>query len=423
MNWYCNKCKKIHQSEELCPKIESQLKANPKLLIEASNFIIIAGQHALISKQTLDSVAKNINKIAGTNLSYEGTKQFARDIQVFRRLNEEAFSKSGVFSTSENAKNYLNNVIEASKNSPRSMISFESKLTGSAQEVDWVRLKQGQLSSLWEKSSLLNKNAPGVDGITVNRFTGKTINRTTIKASSYAGENTQKNIANNVKKVEEAIEKGNATKDDIIFGTEGTKSIAKKVGVNNPVVEKNTPQQVSESNKRLKQKIMDGQATDSIAGKQLGKKMVQGAIVGAAIAVTISGITNYIRFRNGELAQDEAFKAVSEDTLKGVITGSGMTGVSIFLPVGMLGFIGGMAVGVYLNKVCTNILDEIYGIGAYGTILDSSGYVRGMTFNLAEYYEKIQTNNNITNQNIIKSNSIQKEIDKNFIEFERLKGE
>ena len=30
MNWYCEKCKKIHTDEELCPHIKIQLKEHPE---------------------------------------------------------------------------------------------------------------------------------------------------------------------------------------------------------------------------------------------------------------------------------------------------------------------------------------------------------------------------------------------------------
>lgn len=61
------------------------------------NFTNLAAQYELISSQSLDGVAKSINKIANTNLTFEGSKQCARDIQVFQQLNVDAFSNSGVF--------------------------------------------------------------------------------------------------------------------------------------------------------------------------------------------------------------------------------------------------------------------------------------------------------------------------------------
>ena len=183
MKWYCEKCKKFHEAEEMCPRIKAQLAKHPELLVEAANFATVAGEEVLITSQLLDKAAQGINKLVGTELSFEGTQQFARDIQVFKRLNSEPFSRSGAFSSPEAAKSYFENVLKVSETNTSALSSFEGKLTGYSQEVDWVRMKKGEISSLWQKSTLLENNAPGVDGVTVNRFTGKEISRTTIKAS------------------------------------------------------------------------------------------------------------------------------------------------------------------------------------------------------------------------------------------------
>ena len=418
MNWYCEKCKKIHTDNEFCPRIKKQLSQHPEWLTEVANFTTVAGEEALITSQALDKAAQEINKLAGMNLSYEGTQQFARNIQVFKRLSEEPFSRSGAFSSPEAAKSYFENVLKVAEDRPRALTSFESKLTGYGQEVDWVRLKQGQVSSLCEKSTLLENNAPGVDGVTVNRFTGKEISRTTIKASK----NPMTSNSTGISDVKEAIEKGTATEKDIIFGPEGTESAARDAGLKNPVVEKNTSEQIQNSNKRLEKKILDGQATTALTPQQVGQKMAQGAIVGAAVAVTVSTIITYVRYKNGELTREEAFSNVTEETLKGALVGASMGAVTIFLPGGAIGFIAGMAIGIYFSKVCTNILDEIYGKGVYGAILDASGYVYGMTFNLVDYYEKIAKNDKAVKQNIRKAENIQKTIDVNFDIFEQMKG-
>lgn len=419
MNWYCTKCKKMHKDNELCPFIKQQLKEHPNWLKDAADFTTVAGEYALVTSQALEHVAQQINQLAGTKLTYEGTHQFARDIQVFKRLNEEPFSRSGVFSTPENAKSYFENVLKISKDKPRALSSFESKLTGYSQETDWLRMMHGKLSSLIEKSTLLDNNAPGVDGITINRFTGKEISRTTIKASK----NPFTPNSTGIKDIQKAIEKGYATEKDIIFGPSGIKKAAEGAGLKNPVIEKNTVEQIRTSNQRLEQKILNKQATTAVTSSQLTSKMLQGSIVGAAIGLTVSSLTNFVRYKNGELLRDEAFREISEDTVKGAITGNTLTAVTIFIPGGAIGFVAGVAIGLYVDKVSSNILDEIYGKGAYGAILDSSGYVCGLTFNLEEYYQKIQQNNLITKNNINYAKNIQNQIQQNFNIFEQMKGE
>lgn len=419
MKWYCEKCKKIHDNDEMCPRIKKQLSKHPEWLVEVANFTTVAGEEALITSQILDKAAQNINKLAGTNLSYEGTQQLARDIQVFRRLSEEPFSRCGAFSSPEAAKSYYENVLKVAENKPGALSSFEAKLTGYGQEVDWLRQKQGEIASLWEKSSLLENNAPGVDGVTVNRFTGKEISKTTIKASK----NPMTSSSTGINDVKKAIEKGTATEKDIIYAPKGAEQAARKAGLKNPVIEENSVEQIQNSNKRLEQKILNGQATTTPTLQQVGTKMVQGAVVGAAVSITVSAITTYVRYKNGEIDKEEAFGIVAEDTMKGVLVGATMGAVTIFLPSGVIGFVAGMAIGVYFGNVCTNILDEIFGKGAYGAILNASGYVYGMTFNLAEYYERIEANNRRTKSNVMMANKIQTKIEANFSVFEQMKGE
>ena len=262
---------------------------------------------------------------------------------------------------------------------------------------------------------LLNKNAAGIDGVTVNRFTGKTISRTTVKASK----NVITKNSTAITDVQEAIEKGTANKNDILFATEGAKDAAQKAGLSNAVIEKNTSANVQVSNERLLKKISAGDATTQITPKQLGSKMYDGAIIGAAVGLTVSAITSYIRYYNGELTEKEAFSQVTEDTLKSTIMGAGTSAVTLFIPGGNIGFIGGMAVGIYLNATCTNILDEVYGKGAYGAILNASGYVYGMTMNLESAIKTIDNYMNKTQEQLRKASDTQSRIDQKLVQFSK----
>lgn len=181
MSYYCDKCETLHADDILCPKMLNQIKKDPELLARAIDFISVSGQYALVSTQSLDKVYNAMNSLYGTNISFEGSHQFARDIHIFNRLNEEAFCRSGAFSTPVKAKEYVEKIMLSTGDAKQAL---SSKLTGYSQEVDWVIKKKGEISSLWQESHLLNNNAKGVDGITINRFTGETINRTTVKATA-----------------------------------------------------------------------------------------------------------------------------------------------------------------------------------------------------------------------------------------------
>jgi len=409
MKNFCEKCMKIHSEGEICPIDLKALSGNSQLLTEAATFTSIAAQYRLISSQDLENAANKINQVVGTNLSFEGTQQFARDIEVFKRLNEEAFKNAGVFRTSEVAQEYLKTLNGNNK-------YLDIKLTGYSQEVDWIRMKMGQISRLWDKSSILNNNAPGVDGVTVNRLTGNQVSRTTIKATTVDPQNS-------INKVKESIEAGHTNSKDVIFGVKGTEDVARKNGLTNPVKEKNTMQDVTNSNDRLRSKMANGKATTYIPAEEVAKKMASGAIIGAAVGLTVSSMSCYLKYRNGEITIEEAFKNIGEDTTKGALTGSAMAGITLFLPGGVIGFVGGMAIGIYLNKTLVNILDEVYGKGAYKQILISSGYVMGMSENLVDCITRIKEDERQIQQNILISKQMIKNTNNKLSEFDSIMEE
>ena len=409
MKWYCKKCATIHDDNELCPKIKLQLKNNKNLLGEAANFITVAGEHNLITSNNMNKILEPISNLLNSNLTYEGTYQLTRDIQVFKRLNEESFVRCGTFSSPEAAQEYLQNT---------NLKALTSKITGASQEVDWLLSEKGKLSSIFNNSILFNGNAAGVDGQTVNKITRNTT-RVTVKASI----NPITKNSTGVKDIQEALAKNTLKENELVVGTKGMEKSLREVGVNNPVEEINSAKSIRNSNERLLKKIKNGEATTSITGKQLLKKVGQGAIIGGAISLSISSITNYIRYRNGEIDREEVFKEISKDTINGLLTGGVLSGISLFFPPATIGFIAGVTIGIYINKTLSNILDEIYGKGSYKAILNSSGYVYGMTINLLDYYKEISKNIKITEKNINETKEISQKIKKNFDIFEKLKGE
>ena len=177
---------------------------------------------------------------------------------------------------------------------------------------------------------------------------------------------------------------------------------------------------VKDSTERLTKKIQDGKANTQVTGSELGAKMAQGAVIGAAVALTISSITNYIKYKNGELSEDEAFREIGEDTVKGLITGGSMAGITLFLPGGPIGFIAGMAIGMYINTVCTNVLDEVFGKGSYEQILHSYGYIAGTAKNMADILCKYQSQMRRMDRNIQQMSARRNQIQRNLNESEDL---
>ena len=133
MGYYCEKCGLLHIETELCPYLLEQIRNDPSLLSQAATFTNVAAQYRLVTSQDFQMLTDTINKITGTNIRFEGTHQYIRDIQVFKRLNEEAFTRIGIFRSPSTAQNYLNNA------SPNQLKNLSGKLAGYGQEVDWLR--------------------------------------------------------------------------------------------------------------------------------------------------------------------------------------------------------------------------------------------------------------------------------------------
>ena len=429
---YCEKCRDFHEENELCQKYKDQLRQHPEWLGESANFAAVAAQYHLITSQTLDGVSQAVNKIAGTNLAYEGTHQAARDIHVFAKLNSDSFRNSGQFSNAQTAKETLANASDGFERYLR------GRLNGTGQEIDWLEWRSGKLDNLLYKYQLPDGNTVGYDGIKVNRFTGKTVERITIKAAEGPS-----GLHTNAVDIAEALEKGTLNPNDSVYGIDGLgeeihKVLDKRIQLaqeqgntdlvkklqeakkNLKIKEMGSTDAVKDSTKRLTKKLQDGKANTQVTGSELGAKIAQGAVIGAAVALTISSITNYIKYKNGELSEDEAFREIGEDTVKGLITGGSMAGITLFLPGGPIGFIAGMAIGMYINTVCTNVLDEVFGKGSYEQILHSYGYIAGTAKNMADILCKYQSQIRRMDRNIQQMSARRNQIQRNLNESEDL---
>lgn len=403
---YCERCKEVHETTELCNDFKKQLQNDPSLINEAMNFTNLAAQHQLISTQVLDEVAMSINKIANTSLTFEGSKQCARDIQVFQQLNVDAFKNSGVFNEPKLAQRYVQSGGTSIEN------NLKRKLTGTAQEVDWLRNRKGSLTRIFEKAKLVGEetaNAPGIDGMVKNRITG------TESGVSVKNSISNKGLGTNVRDVLKAIDKGTINPDDIIVGTDGTKNSVEKMlnkNIDKAVKEGNQElleklkiakdkmkvqeignfEEAKNSTERLTNKVKSGEAYSRINSKMVAKQMKKGGIIGAAVSFSTSSLFNYLKYKNGEITREKAFAEIGQETCSGAIIGSAMGGLSLFFPPGAVGFAVGMGVGMYVSKTTQNVMNEIFGKGAFEQILHSSGYIYGTTMNLKNILTEIEKN-------------------------------
>ena len=393
---YCKYCGELHDENFLCKRYQQELRKHPGWLGEMTDFATAAAEYHLISSQALDSVARVVNQHLGTHFSFEGTQQLARDAQVFQKLNEDAFAKCGAFADAQSAKAWL---------SAHPMgVCLKKRLIGAAQEVDWLRSEQGR--HLLTRPVLLNGNYPGIDGVSINRLTGNVTERVTVKAAATAG-----GINTNLHGVIESLEKGRLSPNDTLFGVKGIKDkLIEQLQklINDPdytgnkeilrealkmkVEESGTNESVVGSMRRLYDKVANGQANPYVTIEQAGKMMGKGAVIGAAIELSVSSVKNFIAYKRGKISAKQAFTEIGEDATKGALSGAAAAGIGIILPIGPIGWVVGMAIMMVVRPALQNTLDEIFGKGAYREILNASGYVAATAQNTAELLGAVAEN-------------------------------
>ena len=89
-------------------------------------------------------------------------------------------------------------------------------------------------------------------------------------------------------------------------------------------------------------------------------------------------------------------EAFARDAIKGSLVTCSLA--MIFFPPGAVGMAATMGVAVYLDAACTNILDEIFGEGLYGEILNSCGYITAVALNSVELLSEFKNNISSANQ-------------------------
>lgn len=385
---YCKYCGELHNENLLCKRYQDELHKHPEWLGEMTDFATAAAEYHLISSQALDSAARVVNQHLGTHFSFEGAQQLARDAQVFQKLNEDAFAKCGAFADAQSAKAWLN--------AHPMGVCLKKRLIGAAQEVDWLRSEQGR--HLLTKSVLLNGNYPGIDGVTINRLTGNVTERVTVKAAATTG-----GINTNVRGVIESLEKGRLSPNDTLFGVEGTKDkLIEQLqkSINDPeytgnkeilrealkmkVEERGTNESVVGSMRRLYDKVENGQANPYVTIEQAGKMVGKGAVIGAAIELSVSSVKNFIAYKHGKINAEQAFVEIGEDATKGALSGASAAGIGIMLPSGPIGWVAATAIMMVVRPTLQNTLDEVFGKGAYREIMNASGYVAATAQNTAE---------------------------------------
>jgi len=348
--YYCPKCKTSHD-------IASDIGAHhlPHVLSKedlgkALNFSATAGAYAYIENNT---------------------QQYLRDVQVFDLLGDK-FPKSGHFEGTESVQNWVTERLSVGPQSNEMLYRFFQG--HGAGEVDAVRHMNGRLSSLLYRAEFprdtlghVDPSTPGYDFQIVNRFTGEIVEKVQVKA------NWSSNPAAWKATLDKMLASDHYSPDHTLVLPKEVADLAKEMGIENKIVVVSDVEGNRVSAERLTEMARNGEiATEgAITLQGVAERVGQGAIVGAAVAFSISAIGNYLAYRRGDITGKEAFKRIGIDASKGAIVGGTLGGLSLLFPPGAIGIGIGIAVGMQIRR----LVDIAYGKGAYEDILHSMGAV------------------------------------------------
>ncbi|MBX3245805.1 MAG: hypothetical protein KF901_01340 [Myxococcales bacterium] len=321
----------------------------------------------------------------------ENTQQYVRDVQVFEVLGDK-FSRSGIFAGREAASNWLTERVAVNADNVDQILR---RLQGDgAGEVDALRQINGSLRGLVHRAEFITDasghvpaNTAGVDLQVVNRFTGEVVERIQVKSNWSSDPTTLRQT------LSKFLSGPGYDESVTLAGPKELIEQAREMGIPNRLVVVSDVDGNRISGERLRTLVEEGgKAVDgriTLAG--VAERAGQGAIVGAAVAATIAGISTYIAYRRGEISGTEAFRRVGVEASKGAVIGGALGGVSVLFPPGAIGIGIGIVVGAQLRRV----VDIAYGKGAYLDIVRSMGAVEASLASTATGIAVIQDSTRI----------------------------
>jgi len=146
------------------------------------------------------------------------------------------------------------------------------------------------------------------------------------------------------------------------------------------------------------------QNSSSEMARSLSKTTFPSGTIALAYGITRSTITNFMKYKNGAISKNEMEKSISKDAIKGGLVTCSLAVIPFSKTAA--GVAATVGVAIYLDAVCTNVLEEVFGEGFYEELLTAEGCVLGATKNFGEMLKEFESNVLETQKNINKSNEL-----------------
>lgn len=353
-HYFCKKCNEYHEIESRIgiKHLPYNLSKN-----DLTTFINVA-----TTIPTYEVVTKGIPH------AFEGTHDFVREVKIAELL-QQKFPNMEAYKTVDGMRDWL---VDRLNGSHQSAANALNRLQGDiAGEVDFVRQMQGDLRSLFSKTDFVRNvdgrvtsNNPGIDVVEMNRLTGDVINEYQVKTLRSAETIDQT--------LKEFLHNDHYRPDITLVGPQELIDRAKEMGLPNPTKVMGTLDSNAASAEALKEKILSGDLSVGFTPVDVTEKLLGGAAIGAAISVTVSGLVQFIQYKNGQISWEQLKERLGKDALKGSIAGGVLAGLTLFIPGGLIGHGIGFVAGITLRR----LLDNAFGEGTFGEVLKTANSVK-----------------------------------------------
>lgn len=245
----------------------------------------------------------------------------------------------------------------------------EKLIQGKGLEWDGIRMlnnnpqNQGFRApfSQWKIARLSKEVTGKTDGYIHHVASGSV---TPIQAKTATTDNSIKGVVRTLK--------GGKYPDHLIIANKKLAIEARKAGVANPI-DHISDKQLAKATQERVSLAKSGAVSAGYTITGIAKAIGYGAVIGAVVQASISTFTNYKRWKNGEITDDEFGKEVLKDSAYGATTGGAIAGINVAIQcVAIPAGIGApitipvlILVGYGLDK----LIAPAFGKGAYKEIL------------------------------------------------------
>ena len=258
------------------------------------------------------------------------------------------YSKSGIFSSNQSMKNYIN--------TPEGLEWVTKQIQGKGFEWDWMTAQRNNLRNIACKFYAGDVSNRALTDVTKTNLLTKKFWDSQMKAYTSNNLPDINNIPENV---------------TIIVNKEKVSALTKTH--NNVQGFQSTPKIKKNVNKRINQ-IESGKATPQYNIKNVGLTMLSAGLVSAVVSASIEGFTLWKSYKAGDITKEEYLIEIAKSAGEGALIGFATAGIMI--PIGSVLTLAGLSaapitipISIIISATLGKIIAPIFKRGDYLKVL------------------------------------------------------